>query len=274
MYAMKNSFLVIYFVLIFILTGCFSNHIKKVENNLCEVCKKSLIDDSKVLLFENGNEHIYRCVHCALGEQFKYADSKIVTTSGVGREDITIERKDGEWSSDPSTLVVLSLPEAGGECLDRHLSFVNMEEYNRYLINNPYLAEKNPKAYSLKEIEELLKSGNGVIERGNEGGRKVYIQVVGFINHIPVKEMIADIDGVLNKYRKNIVFELIDEESENGQFFLEKKALKGHIPIVIFVDGEYQFRLNEHGVALLGHEGKDWEVEDLEEIIQKKLAAR
>jgi hypothetical protein len=271
---MKNSYLAIYFVLIVFLTGCFLNHGKKAENNLCEVCNKSLVEDRKVFLYENGNEHIYRCIHCALGEQTKYADSKIVTTSGVEREDITIERNNGEWSSYPVTLVIISLPEAGGECLDRHLSFVNMEEYNRYLKDNPYISKKNPKTYSLKEIEDLLQSGAGKTEHGQEGGGRIYIQVVGFINHIPVKEMIADIDEVLSQYRNNIVFELIDEESENGQLFLEKKSLKGHIPIVIFVDGEYQFRLNEHEVALLGHEGNDWEVKDLDEIIQKKLAAR
>lgn len=248
-----------------------SSYNQNIENNLCEVCKKPLIEGKEVLLYENVNEHVYRCVHCALGEQVKYPDSKIITKSAIYGDNITSERKNGEWSAHPETLVILSLPEAGEECLDRHLSFVNMEEFSLYLKNNPYIAEKNPRVYTLQEIEDLLKSGAGETKHGLEEISKVYIQIVGFLNHIPVKKMIADVDGVLSNYTNSIVVEMIDEESENGQLFLEKNLLRGHIPIVIFIDGEYQFDIDGKEVSLKGHEGYDWEIKDLDEIIQQKI---
>jgi len=268
---MKIRYLFTLLILVAFMSGRASSYNQNIKNNLCEVCKKPLIEGKEAFLYENVNEHVYRCVHCALGEQVKYPDSKIITKSAVYGENITIERKNGEWSAHPEKLVILSLPEAGGECLDRHLSFVNMEEFNLYLKNNPYIAEKNPKAHTLHEIEDLLKSGAGETKHGQEESSKVYIQIVGFLNHIPVKEMIADIDRVLNTYNDSLVVELIDEESENGQLFLEKNSLTGHIPIVIFINGKYQFDINGKEVTLKGHKGYDWDIEDLDKIIHQKI---
>lgn len=271
---MKIRYLFTLLILVALMSGCMSSHNQNIRNNLCEVCKKPLIEGKEVFLYEDANEHVYRCVHCALGEQVKYPDSKIIARSAVYGKKITVERKNGEWSAHPQTLVILSLPEAGGECLDRHLSFVNMEEFNVYLESNPYIAEKNPKAHTLQEIEDLLRSGAGETKHGQEESSKVYVQIVGFLNHIPVKAMIADIDGVLNRYNDSLIVELIDEESENGQLFLEKNSLTGHIPIVIFINGKYQFDIDGKEVTLKGHEGYDWDIKDLEKIIQQKILER
>ena len=78
----------------------------------CPYCKLPVVQDTKELdnevLLRVGNKRIeYRCVMCAFAQskaKFK-GDLTILAPTNVKGKKVTITRKSGQWSADPSTVV-------------------------------------------------------------------------------------------------------------------------------------------------------------------------
>ena len=156
---------------------------------------------------------------------------------------------------------------------DKNLDLRNELDIEMY-IENLVGQIKQECPYRKKMVEESATTSEA--KQGQEKSSKVSVQIIGFLDHAAVKKMIAEMDGVLNKYANSIAVEVIEAISEDGELFLKKKSLKEFKPKVdgyaIFIDEKYQFDINGEKVTLKGCPlMRDWETKDLDKIIQQKI---
>jgi len=125
----------------------------------CELCKKPLAAGKEVVVQTEERHHLYRCVHCALNAMMKMREAQANLLSGLERKTLIITKKRGNLRVEPSSAVFLILPEAAGDCLDRHLAFAEEAEFSRYLENHPELKALSPKRFTIADLEEMLPAG-------------------------------------------------------------------------------------------------------------------
>jgi hypothetical protein len=61
------------------------------------------------------------------------------------------------------------------------------------------------------------------------------------ISHRPVQQSLASVRTMLEKYKGRIRVVELDAEASEGVKALKAVGLKGHIPILILIDGKYSF---------------------------------
>ncbi len=107
---------------------------------------------------------------------------------------------------------------------------------------------------------------------------KVLVQIL-HLNHFPVKSALDEVEQMLRNYEDQVAIQYYTFDSTEGKALAEEKGLKGHTPIVIYVNGEMEFELDGkkvefysfpqgEGTPMMGDGG--WSVSDLEKIIQLK----
>jgi len=118
---------------------------------LCKLCAKPIPAGKEVFLVtKNAAPEPYRCVHCALTAQAAAPPPSVIRVrSPLTDTEITIRRDAEGWSVTPPTAVFLSLPEADGECMDRHRAFPDRDEYQRYLAAHPELPSADAVPYTI-----------------------------------------------------------------------------------------------------------------------------
>jgi opacity protein-like surface antigen len=104
------------------------------------------------------------------------------------------------------------------------------------------------------------------------------------LGHWPVRNALGPVRAMLGKYDGRIRVVELDAESEDGERRLNAVGLKGHIPIVVLIDGKHRFqRADGTAVAFvnfpaaasnpMGLNGA-WTAADLEAALQERLQQR
>lgn len=107
------------------------------------------------------------------------------------------------------------------------------------------------------------------------------IEILAF-SHWPVQNALKPVYEVLAKYRDRIKVIDLDVDRPDGAARLKAIGLKGHIPVVIIVDGQFRHKRSD-GTTIefmnfpaaaasspMGLDGK-WRAEDVEAVIKERL---
>jgi hypothetical protein len=73
-----------------------------------------------------------------------------------------------------------------------------------------------------------------------------------YMNHGPLLPTLQEIKGVFGKYGKMIIVSWHDVETEDGEKFMAKKGIRGHIPLVIWMDDRVKFQVDGREVIFAG----------------------
>ena len=99
---------------------------------------------------------------------------------------------------------------------------------------------------------------------------KVTVEVAGFITHSPMKPTVDAIKEVTTRYNEvEVVW--YDETTPDGEAFLQMRGLAGHIPLVVFIDGELTYDVNGTPITFRDFEGYGWKKGDLEYVLHAKV---
>jgi hypothetical protein len=128
----------------------------------CGMCEKAIDPGQSVRLRVDAapTQH-FRCINCALTTATNSAGAiEIATAAPESGTHITLRRSArGAWSTTPANAVFLSLPEADGECIDRHRVFPNTTEFDAWLSAHPALPADEATPFRIGELPTLLNAG-------------------------------------------------------------------------------------------------------------------
>jgi hypothetical protein len=81
--------------------------------------------------------------------------------------------------------------------------------------------------------------------------KEVKIDVV-YMNHGPLLSTLQEIKDLFGKYGKKIAVSWYDIESSEGEQFMTKKGIRGHIPLVIWMDNQLKFQVDGKEIIFAG----------------------
>lgn len=93
-----------------------------------------------------------------------------------------------------------------------------------------------------------------------------------YMNHGPMQPTLRELRNLFPAYGDKIVLFWHDFESEEGDLFKAQKGIKGHTPLVIYIDGQSTLQVNGKPITFSGFpsgsgpsffQGK-WNIGDLE----------
>ena len=124
----------------------------------------------------------------------------------------------------------------------------------------------------------LAACGGSEVPPDTVGAPGAVMVEVGFLNHAPMRSVLADVDELLAGYGDKVSVTRYDFESPEGEAFAEAKELTGHTPIAIFVDGEMDFTVDGRAVKFYSFpqgggtgvvpEGA-WTMDDLKQVLDE-----
>jgi len=79
----------------------------------------------------------------------------------------------------------------------------------------------------------------------------VRIEVL-YMNHGPLRPTLRELDKLLTGYGDRIAVYGYDFNSEEGERFKAEKGIKGHVPLVLWIDGKSTLKLNGTPVTFSG----------------------
>lgn len=243
------------------------------SESLCALCDKPIPPGAEVLLLAADAPPVpYRCIHCALTAQAAAAPATTVRARApLTNTEITIRRERDGWSVAPSTAVFLSLPEEGGECMDRHRVFADRAEYDRYLVAHPELPRGTAVPYTIDQLADLLASGLPV--DGIRPDAPVQLLIVGMVTHLPFQtSVLPAIEGALADAGEEVGARFVDATRTEGQAILAAHAVHEHLPVVMFLNGSSRARVNGREIDLRGFPGATWSREDLAAVLRAEVA--
>lgn len=98
-----------------------------------------------------------------------------------------------------------------------------------------------------------------------------------FMNHGPMRPTIRNLKALFQRYASTTHVSWYDFDQESAKTFMKKKGIKGHIPLLIFINGNSAFDLGGKKVTFMGFptgkgpfrqvEGQ-WTLKDLEQALQ------
>jgi hypothetical protein len=126
----------------------------------------------------------------------------------------------------------------------------------------------------------LLGGGAVVFAAGPSAAAQPVVEILA-MTHSPVRSALAPVRAVLAKYSDRVRLVELDIESAEGEKREKAVGLKGHIPIVLLIDGRSSFKRADGTVVAfvnfpaaagnpLGLNGS-WTVADFEAAIQAAL---
>jgi hypothetical protein len=98
-----------------------------------------------------------------------------------------------------------------------------------------------------------------------------------YMNHGPLQATLQDIKTLFAQYGNKITVVWHDVETEDGEQFMAKKGLRGHIPLVVWMDDKVKFLVDGKEITFAGFptgsgpqffQGK-WKMEDLEKALNQ-----
>lgn len=91
-------------------------------------------------------------------------------------------------------------------------------------------------------------SGQGGASGGTPGVATVDVL---YLNHPPVRPVISQVDEVLKKYGDKVKVTRYDAETDQGQSFAKSRGITEHEPIVIFINGSDEAKVNGQQVKFV-----------------------
>jgi len=101
-----------------------------------------------------------------------------------------------------------------------------------------------------------------------------------YLNHGPVRNVVTDIDNLLEGYGEQIHITRYSFGSSEGKSFAELRKLDGHIPLAVFINGSMKFKVDNRSVDFIsfpqgGGTGfvadGEWSMDDLKQVIDGEL---
>ncbi len=123
--------------------------------------------------------------------------------------------------------------------------------------------------------------GMGALGTGvARAGTPVHVDIVA-LGHWPVQKALDPVRAMLKGYGDKIAVREFDAEADDGKALIEKAGKQGHVPLLILIDGAYQFdRADGSAVEFfsfpsgaanpLGASGS-WSVADLKAVLDAKV---
>lgn len=100
---------------------------------------------------------------------------------------------------------------------------------------------------------------------------KVKVEAVGFFSHYPMQSTRQAIESACEKFGDKVELRLYDETTDEGQEFLSKVGLSGHIPMALYVDGKISHSVDGKTITFRDFVGQNWSGGDLEKVIDLRL---
>jgi hypothetical protein len=123
----------------------------------------------------------------------------------------------------------------------------------------------------------ILLSSPGQGSAANQ--KEVQLDIL-YMNHGPMRPTIAKIKALLGNYGDTVQASWHDVDQASGKAYMKKQKIVGHIPMLITIDEQSDFRIDGRDVKLQGFptgaspfkrvEG-NWSLDDLQQILDKKL---
>jgi hypothetical protein len=107
-------------------------------------------------------------------------------------------------------------------------------------------------------------------------GKTVRIDVL-YMNHGPLLSTLKEIKTLFAKYGEKIAVSWHDVDTAEGEKFMALKKIRGHIPLVIWMDDYVRFQLDGKEIIFAGFptgsgpyffQGK-WTMEDLRKVLDQ-----
>ncbi|MEL7639686.1 MAG: hypothetical protein AAGU21_08590 [Solidesulfovibrio sp.] len=103
-----------------------------------------------------------------------------------------------------------------------------------------------------------------------------------FMNHGPMQPVIKQIKDVLRQFPDAVQVFWHDVETADGADFMKRMGIKGHIPLMIFVDGSTTQEVGGKSINFTGFPNGAgpfmfqgaWGMQDLEAVLQSKTGKR
>ncbi len=103
-----------------------------------------------------------------------------------------------------------------------------------------------------------------------------------YMNHGPLMDTLDRMKGVFSGYGDKVGVFWYSFESKKGEAFKAKKGINGHVPLVIWIDGNTEVKVGEKRVTFVGFptgagpasfQGK-WTIDDLKAALDQATAKR
>ena len=98
-----------------------------------------------------------------------------------------------------------------------------------------------------------------------------------YMNHGPLQPTLQEIRTLLAQYGKKIAASWHDVDTDDGERFMAKKGIRGHIPLVIWMDDRVKFQVDGREIIFAGFptgsgpaffQGK-WTMADLKKVLDQ-----
>jgi hypothetical protein len=103
-----------------------------------------------------------------------------------------------------------------------------------------------------------------------------------YMNHGPLLPSIKEIKEVLSQYGDKVTVSWYDFETKEGETFMEKRGIRQHVPLIIWLDGKYTLSLGGSDVKFVGFpsgsgplpfQGK-WTMADLRKALDQVIGTK
>lgn len=110
--------------------------------------------------------------------------------------------------------------------------------------------------------------------RAAQAGPPVKVEIV-FMNHGPMQPVIKGLKEVLARHSAKVSAAWHDFETKEGQDFLRKKGVNGHIPLLVFINGATSGKVQGKTIGFQGFPSGSgpymfrgqWTLEDFDQLL-------
>jgi hypothetical protein len=98
-----------------------------------------------------------------------------------------------------------------------------------------------------------------------------------YMNHGPLLATLKEIKTVFAQYGNKVTVSWHDVDTQDGEQFMAKKGIRGHIPLVVWMDDKVKFQVDGKEITFAGFptgsgplffQGK-WKMEDLKKALDQ-----
>jgi hypothetical protein len=98
-----------------------------------------------------------------------------------------------------------------------------------------------------------------------------------YMNHGPLQSTLRDMRAIFAEYGKRITVVWHDVDTQDGEQFMVKKGVRGHIPLVVWMDDKVKFQVDGKEITFAGFptgsgplffQGK-WKMDDLKKALDQ-----
>jgi hypothetical protein len=112
-----------------------------------------------------------------------------------------------------------------------------------------------------------------------EAKQAIRVEIL-FMNHGPMQPTIRNLTSLLEKHSGKVKSDWFDFDQQSGKVFMQKKGIREHIPLLIYINGSHSFDTGGKRVTFRGFptgagpyqfQGK-WTFQDLDKVLESLAA--